>query len=48
MEDDHIVNGEIAEGISLFAVFDGHGGSEVAHFCADNFVKFLIKNENFK
>lgn len=38
MEDSHITLsslGEGLEGFSLFAVFDGHGGREVAAFCQD-------------
>ena len=30
MEDAHISNGELDSDASLFAVFDGHGGAEVA------------------
>lgn len=47
MEDAHITNLKIAEGISLFAVFDGHGGQEVAKFCGKYFTAELLKNENF-
>lgn len=47
MEDAHITNGKITDDISLFAVFDGHGGAEVAKFCSDYFVEHLLKNENF-
>ena len=32
MEDSFIANTDIAEGISLFGVFDGHGGPEVAKY----------------
>lgn len=31
----------------MFAVFDGHGGSEVAKFCDQYFVKSLLKNPKF-
>jgi serine/threonine protein phosphatase PrpC len=47
MEDAHITNLEIAPGVSLFAVFDGHGGPEIAKFCAKYFTSELLKNENF-
>lgn len=30
MEDSHIHELNVAEGVNLFGVFDGHGGSEVA------------------
>ncbi len=33
MEDAHISIPELTEDSSLFAVFDGHGGPEVAKFC---------------
>lgn len=47
-EDAHISQLEIAPGISLFAVFDGHGGVEVAKFCERHFVKELLEDEQFK
>jgi serine/threonine protein phosphatase PrpC len=31
----------------LFAVFDGHGGNQVAEFARDTFVKELLCNKNF-
>jgi serine/threonine protein phosphatase PrpC len=49
MEDAHIENPDIdGTGIGLFAVFDGHGGIEVAKFCESKFTEMLLKNQNFK
>ena len=48
MEDDHILEPNFDKNISLFAVFDGHGGHEVSKFCAENFGIYLKKNENYK
>jgi len=48
MEDSHISSPDLDENISLFAVFDGHGGAEVAKFCSDNFAKELKANNNYK
>ncbi len=50
MEDSHIANLEMAEGenMSIFGVFDGHGGSEVAHFVENHFIDELRKNESFR
>lgn len=42
MEDSHIANLDIGDGNALFAVFDGHGGSEVAQFTKHHFKKTLI------
>jgi len=44
MEDAHISTLDLAENISLFAVFDGHGGPEVAKFAAEYFGKYLLNN----
>ncbi len=43
-EDAHITAPDFLPGMSLFAVFDGHGGSEVAKFCGNHFVEEL-KND---
>jgi serine/threonine protein phosphatase PrpC len=49
MEDAHITQLDVVEGeISLFAVFDGHGGCEVAMFVEHHMVEELKKNESFK
>ena len=46
-EDAHITALDFVPGYSLFAVFDGHGGSEVAKFCANHFVEELKNDANF-
>ena len=46
-EDAHITAIDFVPGVSLFAVFDGHGGSEVAKYCDRHFVKILQADENF-
>jgi serine/threonine protein phosphatase PrpC len=48
MEDAHISQPNLTENIALFAVFDGHGGPEVAKFCSKYFPIELLKNEHFK
>lgn len=48
MEDAHIDTLNVKDGVHLFAVFDGHGGPEVAKFCALNFVPHLKQNKNFQ
>ncbi len=47
MEDAHISLPNLTDSIGLFAVFDGHGGAEVAKFCARYFPGELVKNPNF-
>jgi serine/threonine protein phosphatase PrpC len=41
MEDAHIANSNLMPNMSLFAVFDGHGGSEVALTVSKIFSMFL-------
>ena len=48
MEDSHISNGEIDTDSALFAVFDGHGGAEVAKFCSKNFGAKLKETQEYK
>lgn len=54
MEDDHIANtnvplpGSKDNTAALFAVFDGHGGKEVAVFCQYYFVEKLCKEDAFR
>lgn len=35
------------QGISFFAVYDGHGGSQAADFCANRLHTVLLQDENF-
>lgn len=48
MEDAHISQFNIAPDTSVFGVFDGHGGKEVARFVERHFVEELLKNQSFK
>lgn len=47
MEDSHISEPTFDENSSLFAVFDGHGGPEVAKFCSKHFPPTLKANKNY-
>jgi len=47
MEDAHISTLEFVPDISVFGVFDGHGGKEVAAFVERHFLEELKKNKNF-
>ena len=42
-----IINLDIGDGNSIFAVFDGHGGEHVARFCKKHFVEYLIKRPSY-
>lgn len=48
MEDAHYAQFNLVPDVHLFCVFDGHGGNEVAQFCAKHFALTLKENENFK
>ena len=48
MEDSHIAELDIGDSNSLFGVFDGHGGREVAKFVQNHFVKNLINCAAYK
>nr|CAD7431515.1 unnamed protein product [Timema monikensis] len=39
---------EFDKGTSLFAVYDGHGGHEVAQYCAQNFPEYIKQRETFQ
>ena len=47
-EDAHIAHLDLEEDMSLFGVFDGHGGKEVSIFVEKVFKDELIKLEEFK
>lgn len=49
MEDAHLACLDVVEGeISVFGVFDGHGGCEVAHYTENHFIDELKKSESFR
>ena len=48
MEDAHVANLAIDDSTSLFGVFDGHGGKEVAIYAARHFAAELKKNRNYQ
>lgn len=47
-EDAHICSLDFDKSISLFAVFDGHGGPEVALYCAKKLPEFLKNTATYK
>jgi len=52
MEDSHIINLNVDDAqkgqVALFGVFDGHGGKEVAKFCAAHIADALKATEGYK
>jgi len=52
MEDAHIVNLDVDDTkkgqVALFGVFDGHGGKEVAKFCAKHIAEALTATDEYK
>jgi len=48
MEDTVCMEQDIKPGVSVFAVFDGHGGREISKFSSEHFVEFLKETEGFK
>ena len=49
MEDSHIAYCNIDNsGISIFGVFDGHGGQEVSLFVKNHFKDELVKLQSYK
>lgn len=47
-EDAAIHQVDIGDGLSMFAVFDGHGSNEVALFAEHNLVDFFKESEHYK
>jgi len=48
MEDAVITKLNLQPGMSIFGVFDGHGGPEVSKFVAKFFIPELIKNQQYQ
>lgn len=47
-EDAHVTAINVEPGISIFAVFDGHGGCEVAKYCENHIIKELKANKDYQ
>ena len=47
-QDDHNCCLEFDEDTSLFAVYDGHGGHEVAAYCSKNLPDFIKNTDAYK
>ncbi|CAD8085270.1 unnamed protein product [Paramecium primaurelia] len=48
MEDAHIHVCDLVPDVSVFGIFDGHGGKEIAIFVERHFIEELQRNKNFK
>ena len=50
MEDDHLQQLKLPDlpDLSLFGVYDGHGGDTVAHFVAAHFVRHFLATGHLK
>jgi len=48
MEDSHIAELDLGNGVSYFGVFDGHGGAEVALYVKKHLIEELVKLASFK
>lgn len=49
MEDSHICGYQnVSKGLSLFAVFDGHGGAHVSKFLAQQFIVTFKKTHEYQ
>jgi serine/threonine protein phosphatase PrpC len=46
-EDAHVTALDIVPGVHLFAVFDGHGGIEVAKYCEKHIINDLKADRDF-
>ena len=47
MEDTHIAQCNINGEVSIFGVFDGHGGREGAIYVQKHFIRTITANKNF-
>ena len=47
-EDAHIARTDLPDNVSVFGVFDGHGGKEVSIWVKEHFIDELLKLEEFK
>jgi len=47
-EDAHINNLDIGDGNQLYAIFDGHGGENVAMFCEHYFIDILKNLDSYQ